>query len=237
MSSIRDYDIGGSDYSRHRIQPRDIRLEYGLDPWDADIVGRVLRAGEGGDRKPDYERIIRVCRERIRQLEAERTEAAEEGGGADYKTVVCPSEKDRPELLYRGDDAFRGVYYVYGVFRSGGRPYAYLGYDGSHTYLDLGRTAMWYYCRCGRLPGRAFSLGEDVLRCEYHAVSMEIGGYGEAYGKHDYVISHGSLYRYMDGTPGGHVYMRFEDDGSFARVVTGHKIFNHAVQYVEGDNK
>lgn len=65
---IRKYNVGDSDYSIHKIQPWDIWLEYDLNPWDADIVKRVLRKKQSNDRKLDYEKIIHVCQERIRQL-------------------------------------------------------------------------------------------------------------------------------------------------------------------------
>lgn len=239
MSSVRDYNVGKSDYSKHRIQPWDIWLEYGLSPWDADIVKRVLRVKEGEDRKLDYEKIIHVCQERIRQLEAERTDAVERGDKVepDYKTVICPSEKDKPELLYRDGITFNNVCEVYGVFQSLGRPYAYLGYNHRHAYLDLGRSDTWSYYSHDWMPKRAFGLGEHTLGCEDHAVSMEIGGYGVSYEKHDYIITHGNLYRYMDDTPDGHVYMVFEDNGKFTKIVTGHKIFNEAIQHVKGNNK
>lgn len=237
MSSVRDYNIGKSDYAKHKIQPWDIWLEYNLNPWDADIVKRVLRTKEGEDRKLDYEKIIHVCQERIRQLEAEHTEIAEESDEADYKTVICPSEKDKPKLLYVEDTTFKGMYYVYGVFQSDGRPYAYLGYDGRHIYIDLGRTVMWYHYICDWLPKRSFGLFGTTLNQEDHAVSMEIGDYGLSYDVHDYIIMHGNLYRYMGATPEGHVYMRFEDEGSFTKVVTKHKIFNQAIQHVKGNNK
>lgn len=67
--ATRDYNVGGSDYSKHKIQPWDIWLEYGLNPWDADIVKRVLRDKEGESRKLDYEKIIHICKERIRQID------------------------------------------------------------------------------------------------------------------------------------------------------------------------
>jgi hypothetical protein len=67
--TIRDRNVGNSDYAEHKIQPWDIWLEYALNPWDADIVKRVLRKKEGDSRKMDYEKIIHVCQERIRQLE------------------------------------------------------------------------------------------------------------------------------------------------------------------------
>lgn len=237
MNNVRDYNIGKSDYAKHKIQPWDIWLEFGLNPWDADIVKRVLRTKEGEDRKLDYEKIIHVCRERIRQLEAERTGAIEENDEPDYKTVMCPSEKDKPKLLYQDGITFNSVYEVYGVFQSLGRPYAYLGYDRRHVYLELGTSSGWGYYGYDWLPKRVFGLGVDTLGGEDHAVSMEIGRYGLAYGKHDYIIMHGNLYRYMDATPEGHVYMRFEGGGSFAKVVTEHKLFNEAIQYVKGNNK
>lgn len=235
--NVRSYNVGKSDYAKHRIQPWDIWLEFGLNPWDADIVKRVLRTKEGEDRKLDYEKIIHVCRERIRQLEAERTDAIEENDEPDYKTVMCPSEKDKPKLLYLDGITFNNVYEVYGVFQSLGRPYAYLGYDRNHVYLELGTSSGWGYYGYDWLPKRAFGIGVDTLGGENHAVSMEIGKYGLAYGKHDYIITHGNLYRYMDATPEGHVYTGFGDGGSFTKVITEHKIFNEAIQHVKGNNK
>ena len=237
MNNVRDYNIGKSDYAKHKIQPWDIWLEYNLNPWDADIVKRVLRTKEGEDRKPDYEKIIRVCRERIRQLETGRADAIKENDEPDYKTVMCPSEKDKPELLYRDGIMFNSVYEVYGVFQSLGRPYAYLGYNGRHVYLDLGRSNTRSYYSHGWMPKRAFGLSGIGLNGEDHAVSMEIGDCALSYDVHDYIITHGNLYRYMDATPEGHIYMKFEDDGSFTRVVTEHKIFNEAIQHVKGNNK
>lgn len=237
MSSVRDYNVGKSDYSKHKIQPWDIWLEYGLNPWDADIVKRVLRTKEGEDRKLDYEKIIHVCKERIRQLEAERADTVEENDEPDYKTVICPSEKDEPELLYQEGIQFSGVYEVYGVFQSKGSPYAYLGYAGQHIYLDLGMSSKWFYTGRAWMPKRAFGMGGGTMQGRDHETSMEIGKHGVSYEKHDYIITHGNLYRYMDSTPEGHVYMRFEDGGKFTKVVTEHKIFNEAIQYVKGNNK
>ena len=75
--SDRDYNIGASNYSKHVIQPWSIWLDYNLDPWDADIIKRVLRTKiEPGmsateSRILDYKKIIHICNERIRQLELE----------------------------------------------------------------------------------------------------------------------------------------------------------------------
>lgn len=71
---VRSYNIGKSDYAKHKIQPWDIWLEYGLNPWDADIVKRILRTkdepGMTADesRILDYDKIIHNCNERKRQL-------------------------------------------------------------------------------------------------------------------------------------------------------------------------
>lgn len=70
-TSVRSYNRGASDYSRHIIQPWTIWQDYQLNPWDADIVKRVLRHKEGDSRRLDYEKIIHICEERIRQIELE----------------------------------------------------------------------------------------------------------------------------------------------------------------------
>lgn len=67
--NIRSYNVGESDYSKHKIQPWDIWNEYKLNPFDADIVKRVLRHKKTDSRKMDYEKIIHICKERIRQIE------------------------------------------------------------------------------------------------------------------------------------------------------------------------
>ena len=69
--SIRNYNVGNSDYSKHIIQPWSIWIDYNLNPFDADIVKRILRTKEGDTRKMDYEKIIHICQERIRQIDIE----------------------------------------------------------------------------------------------------------------------------------------------------------------------
>lgn len=69
MRSVRDYNVGKSDYAKHKIQPWDIWKEYKLNPWDADIVKRILRTKSTDSRKLDYEKIIHIAKERIRQLD------------------------------------------------------------------------------------------------------------------------------------------------------------------------
>lgn len=67
----RSYNVGNSNYSEHFIQPWSIWIDWNLDPWDADIVKRVLRTKEGESRIMDYEKIIHICNEKIRQLKYE----------------------------------------------------------------------------------------------------------------------------------------------------------------------
>lgn len=69
IKTVRSYNVGTSNYATKKIQPWDIWLEYGLNPWDADIVKRVLRTKQDQSRRLDYEKIIHICTERIRQLD------------------------------------------------------------------------------------------------------------------------------------------------------------------------
>lgn len=70
-NEVRDMNVGASDYSKHIIQPWAIWQEYDLNPWDADIIKRVLRHKATDTRKMDYEKIIHICQERIRQIETD----------------------------------------------------------------------------------------------------------------------------------------------------------------------
>lgn len=73
---VRSHNVGESDYSSHQIQPWDLWIQYHLNPFDADIVKRILRKkAESGmssseSRIMDYEKVIHICQERIRQLES-----------------------------------------------------------------------------------------------------------------------------------------------------------------------
>lgn len=69
--NTRKDNVGKSDYSKHFIQPWSIWIDYNLNAWDADIVKRVLRTKEGESRITDYQKIIHICQERIRQIETE----------------------------------------------------------------------------------------------------------------------------------------------------------------------
>lgn len=70
-SNTRDHNVGASDYSTHVIQPWSIWIDYNLNPFDADIIKRVLRNKLSSTRKEDYEKIIHICQERLRQLSTE----------------------------------------------------------------------------------------------------------------------------------------------------------------------
>ena len=75
-SEVRTHNVGNSDYSKHTIQPWSIWIDYNLNPWDADIVKRILRTKDGTPRKEDYEKIIHICQERIRQIDNEALSVA-----------------------------------------------------------------------------------------------------------------------------------------------------------------
>lgn len=74
---VRRSNVGKSDYSKRVIQPWSIWIDYDLNPWDADIVKRILRTKEESglskkeSRMMDYEKIIHICQERLRQLQNE----------------------------------------------------------------------------------------------------------------------------------------------------------------------
>lgn len=68
-SDVRSHNVGTSDYSKHVIQPWSIWIDYNLNAFDADIIKRVLRTKENTPRKEDYEKIIHIRQECIRQIE------------------------------------------------------------------------------------------------------------------------------------------------------------------------
>ena len=71
LSDVRTFNVGTSDYSKHIIQPWSIWIDWNLNPWDADIVKRVLRSKIGRSRKEDYEKIIHIAQECIRQIDTQ----------------------------------------------------------------------------------------------------------------------------------------------------------------------
>lgn len=74
-TGIRDHNVGTSDYSNHLIQPWSIWIDYNLNAFDADIIKRILRTKtyegktEIESRIEDYNKILHICNERIRQLQ------------------------------------------------------------------------------------------------------------------------------------------------------------------------
>lgn len=241
MNNVRGYNVGKSDYSKHKIQPWDIWLEYGLNPWDADIVKRVLRTKNGEDRKLDYEKIIHVCKERIRQLEAERTEVAEAekpvwDEESDDTTVFCLDETKKPAMFYVEGEKWNGKYIGYSVFMAGDCPYMYLGVDaeGNHLYADL---SSYKLCGCvpeTHLPPRTAKVKSNHFYNE-HRSSLKIGYEGKNYGKHDYIITaKGHLLRYF-GTKGRKFSYRNmsakREDGTYPEFLSNVKIENKAIQF------
>jgi len=73
--SHKDINVGSSDYAKHNIQPWDIWREYDLNPWEGDIIKRILRTKripgytEQESRLEDFKKIRHICDEMIAQLE------------------------------------------------------------------------------------------------------------------------------------------------------------------------
>lgn len=70
-NEVRNHNVGESDYSQYTIQSWSVWLDWNLNPWDADIVKRIQRKKATNPRKMDYEKIIHICQERIRQIDCE----------------------------------------------------------------------------------------------------------------------------------------------------------------------
>ena len=79
QEDIMSFNVGESNYSTKKIQPWHIWEEYDLNPWDADIVKRVLRTKKQPgktlvkSRIEDYQKIIHDCQYRIKKLEESNT--------------------------------------------------------------------------------------------------------------------------------------------------------------------
>lgn len=248
MSNVRNYNIGKSDYAKHKIQPWDIWAEYNLNPWDADIVKRVLRTKEGEDRKLDYEKIIHICKYRIAELSKEvlketkvTTPAEEEkpveDEESDDTTVFCLDETKKPATFYIEGTKWNGKYVGYSVFITDNSPYMYLGVDaeGCHLYADLSGLEQWLYTPERHLPPRTFKLKYANLFGN-HRSSLKIGLTGTNYEKHDYIITYdGRLYRYFGMTKEGKfVYRNMSAkraDGTYREVLCDYKLVNKAIQF------
>ena len=245
--NVRSYNVGKSDYAKHAIQPWDIWKEYNLNPWDADIVKRVLRTKEGEERTLDYEKIIHICKYRIAELskevlketkvvapvEAEKPVEDEEN---DDTTVFCMDETMKPAMFYTEGEKWNGKYVGYSVFITGNSPYMYLGVDaeGNHLYADLSESEQWFYTPERHLPPRTFKLKLTTLFGN-HRSSLKIGHTGTGYEEHDYIIvGNGVLLRYFGRRGNKFVYRNMSakrTDGTYPEISVLVKLVNKAIQF------
>lgn len=245
--NVQSYNVGNSDYAKHAIQPWDIWKEYNLNPWDADIVKRVLRSKEGEERTLDYEKIIHICKYRIAELSKEVLKETEvvapaeaekpvEDEESDDTTVFCLDETMKPAMFYTEGEKWNGKYVGYSVFITGNDPYMYLGVDaeGNHSYADLSKLERWSYTLETHLPPKTFKLKYTNLFGN-HRSSLKIGYEGKNYEKHDYIISRdGHLLRYF-GMEGDMFYYRNMSakgaDGTYPEFLSNVKLENKAIQF------
>ena len=67
---VRSYNVGASNYSKHKYQSWDFWIKFKIvNPFDADIIKRILRKKATDTRLLEYEKIKHICMERIRQFE------------------------------------------------------------------------------------------------------------------------------------------------------------------------
>lgn len=245
--NVQSYNVGKSDYAKHSIQPWDIWKEYNLNPWDADIVKRVLRSKEGEPRTVDYEKIIHICKYRIAELSKEvlketkvvapaEAEKPVWDGEGDDTTVFCADETMKPAMLYTEGGKWNGKYVGYSVFMAGNTPYMYLGVDaeGCHLYVDLSLYGKWAYTPEIHLPRRTFKL-KNSLYYDAHRSSLKIGYGGKNYGEHEYIVTaEGHLLRYF-GAKGQMFYYRDmsakHKNGTYPEFLSKVKLENKAIQF------
>lgn len=243
---VQSYNVGKSDYAKHSIQPWDIWKEYNLNPWDADIVKRVLRSKEGEPRTADYEKIIHICKYRIAELSKEvsketkvvtpaEAEKPVEDEESDDTTVFCLDETKKPATFYIKGTEWNGKYVGYSVFITGNSPYMYLGVDaeGNHLYADLSELAQWLYSPETHLPPKTFKIKHTSLFGN-HRSSLKIGYGGKNYEKHDYIITRdGRLFRYFGMKGDKFSYRNISAkraDGTYWEVLCDYKLENEAIQ-------
>lgn len=245
--NVQSYNVGKSDYSKHKIQPWDIWKEYNLNPWDADIVKRVLRSKEGEARTLDYEKIIHICKYRIAELSKEvlkesktvapvKEEKPVGDEENDDTTVFCLDETRKPAMYYIEGIKWAGRYVGYSVFMAGDTPYMYLGVDaeGCHLYATLSTREHWYFAPETHLPPRTFKL-KDTSLFGSHRSSLKIGYVGTLYVKHDYIITGNEhLLRYF-GKKGNKFSYRDMSakraDGTYPEFLSNVKLENKAIQF------
>lgn len=244
---VQSYNVGKSDYAKHAIQPWDIWKEYNLNPWDADIVKRVLRTKEGEPRTVDYEKIIHICKYRIAELSKEvlketkvvtpaEAEKPVEDEESDDTTVFCLDETMKPAMFYVEGEEWNGKYIGYSVFMVGNGPYMYLGVDanGYHLYADLSELEQRLYTPETHLPPKTFELKYTSLFGN-HRSSLKIGYEGKNYEKYDYIITcDGRLFRYFGMKGGKFSYRNMSAkraDGTYPEISTVVKLTNKAIQF------
>lgn len=241
--NVQSYNVGKSDYAKHAIQPWDIWKDWDLNPWDADIVKRVLRTKEGEARTLDYEKIIHICKYRIAELSKEtkvvapaEAEKPVEDEESDDTTVFCLDETMEPAMFYIEGEEWNGKYVGYSVFMAGNAPYMYLGVDaeGSHLYADLSELAQWLYTPESHLPPKTFKLKYTNLFGN-HRSSLKIGYEGKNYEKHDYIISGGGILLRYFGMKGDKFSYRIMSaklaDGTYPEYLSSVKLENRAIQF------
>ena len=245
--NVQSYNVGKSDYSKHAIQPWDIWKEYNLNPWDADIVKRVLRTKEGEERTLDYEKIIHVCKYCIAELSKEVLKETEvvapaeaekpvEDEESDDTTVFCMDETMKPAMFYVEGEEWNGKYIGYSVFMTGNVPYMYLGVDaeGNHLYADLSELEQGFYTPETHLPRRTIKV-KSHYPYDGHRSSLKIGYVGTNYKKHDYIITRdrhllryfgmkGEMFSYRDMSAKG-------ADGAYPEFLSDYKLENKAIQF------
>lgn len=240
---VQSYNVGKSDYSKHAIQPWDIWKEYNLNPWDADIVKRVLRTKEGEERTLDYEKIIHICKYRIAELSKETkvvTPAEEEkpveDEESDDTTVFCLDETMKPAMFYIEGEKWNGKYIGYSVFMVGNSPYMYLGVDaeGNHLYADLLASKFSDCYHETHLPPTTVKL-KSIYALEGHRSSLKIGYEGKNYEKYDYIITNaGRLFRYFGMKGDKFSYRNMSErgsDGTYPELLFHYKLENKAIQF------
>ena len=252
--NVQSYNVGKSDYSKHAIQPWDIWKEYNLNPWDADIVKRVLRSKEGEARTLDYEKIIHICKYRIAELSKEvlketkevlketkvvapvEAEKPVEDEESDDTTVFCMDETLKPAMFYVEGEKWNGKYVGYSVFMIGNSPYMYLGVDagGNHLYADLSESEQWLYISETHLPPKTFNI-RYINIFGNHRSSLKIGYEGKNYEKYEYIVTNaGRLFRYfgMKGDKFSYRNMSAKrKDGTYPEFLSHYKLENKAIQF------
>lgn len=245
--NVQSYNVGKSDYAKHAIQPWDIWKEYNLNPWDADIVKRVLRSKEGEARTLDYEKIIHICKYRIAELSKEVSKEtkvttpakAEKPVGdkeSDDTTVFCLDETMKPAMFYTEGEKWNGKYVGYSVFMVGNSPYMYLGVDaeGNHLYADLSASKFSDCYHETHLPPATVKL-KSIYALEGHRSSLKIGYEGKNYEKYDYIITNaGRLFRYFGMKGDKFSYRNMSErssDGTYPELLCHYKLENKAIQF------